>query len=81
MFLSGSNYITISVCLPILYVLKDNLKVTDIGSDFDKTLKKVLNDSVAFYCQRYELLNKKEYAIATFLDPSFEKFSRVPENE
>ena len=45
--LSGSNYTTTSVCLPILYLLKDNLKVTDIGSDFEKTLKKVLNDSVA----------------------------------
>ena len=56
---SGSNYTTISVCLPILYLLKDNLKVTDIGSDFEKTLKKVLNDSVAFYCQKYELLKKR----------------------
>jgi hypothetical protein len=39
------NYTTISVCLPILYLLKYNLKATNICSDFEK---KVLNDSVAF---------------------------------
>ena len=77
--LSATNYTTISVCLPIIYLLQENLKVDKNDSNFSSTLKTVLNSSIEFYTQKYKLKDKKEYIIATFLDPRFKHFSRMPE--
>ena len=69
------------MCLPIIYLINENLKIEKNDSEFSKTLKKVLSDSVEFYCNKYNLTRKKEYIAATFLDPRFKKFSKMPEKE
>jgi hypothetical protein len=75
--LSGTIYTTLSVCLPIIYLLEQNLKIDTNDSQFAQTLNKVLQASLQFYCEKYELKSNKQYMTASFLDPRFKKFSQL----
>ena len=78
--LSGTNYSTISVCIPIIYLISQNLQETESDSYFAQVLKRELLNSLDFYCQKYNLKSNNQYFAATFLDPRFKKFSVLPES-
>ena len=77
--LSGSTYNTISVCIPIIYMISQNLEEQNTNSNFATVLKKELLYSLDFYCDKYQLKHNKVYLAATFLDPRFKNFSVLPE--
>ncbi len=75
--LSGSDYVTVSIVLPYLQALKNELIQIDIkDSDFKKSLKSCFLKSVNYFDSKYNFSNNSFLIAMTFLDPQSKKFMR-----
>ena len=52
---SATKYATISIVLPVFYNLKYKLKFHSTDSSFKKFLKSILNSSLNFYFDQYQM--------------------------
>ena len=67
--ISGEQYETASLIIPVCYALKQAVEVDPLDSDNAAMLRSALYSSVEFYLARYDYLNTAVLSAVSYLDP------------
>ena len=79
--ISGSRYVTCSFYIPAIFTLLEELNVKPDDSNFELVIKSTLRKVLESYMSKYDLLKTDLLLAASFLDPNFKKFSKLPEQD
>jgi len=79
--LSGEQYVTSSLLLPILSYLQKALEAKNEDSSFKASLKKELLESIQFYDKKFNMSNNELLRACTYLNPTFKNMKSFQREE